>query len=452
MHPSPSVESARNARPSGRSGTFFFVAAPKATNGDGAVTAKVAKGDGFATGATYPGSWLWPRGPTMQSSPESSSSDVWGCFWLYPFAAFRRNAGAFGPEALPPGLRRKARASPESSSKPRVDFPQCEPGGLRRDVGFLEPEWPIPGIRRKAEGLAALDAVFHDGLCACSTSWTTPTATVVFESRTAKRPSGGYSLKGSTHIGACGRSRTTAASPARRVAGSISRICPVRRSVLDSNFSNRQGTWAVWHSTQRMQPEPISPPLGRLSTMTCAKNVQQSQAGLSSATEPTMPRPRSFIATSTATFTVSPQTASFSCSWCISSARASVRTSPGTKTSCMPGRIVPVATRPTATTPAPPICITSCRGSLSGLSGLKCTATASSKASNSVGPQYQGMLAERKSTLSPIKPDVGTKCTSCGFSPTFLRSSRTTAQARSKCSSKYPTASLSILFTQTTIW
>lgn len=47
-----------------------------------------------------------------------------------------------------------------------------------------------------------------------STDLMTPTATVCRMSRTAKRPSGGYMVKGSTHMGLVGIIFTYAASPA----------------------------------------------------------------------------------------------------------------------------------------------------------------------------------------------------------------------------------------------
>mmetsp|Transcript_11906 Transcript_11906/g.24186 ORF Transcript_11906/g.24186 Transcript_11906/m.24186 type:complete len:266 (-) Transcript_11906:668-1465(-) len=260
------------------------------------------------------------------------------------------------------------------------------------------------------------------GKAACSTSWTTPTATVVFWSRTAKRPSGGYSLKTSTHMGAWGRNLTTAASPACNVSGFISRTWPVRRSVLESSSSKTQGTLAVWHSTQSTQPAAISPALGGLRMMTWARKDEHSDAGLSSAAAATMPRRRSFMATSTETFTLSPHAASSRVWWCISIDRTSAGTLPGTKISCVPGLKEPVATRPTTTTPVPPICMYSCSKSRNGLSGRKYEATASSRASIKVGPQYQGVFAERQTTLSPVHPEVGTKwtskLTSFVFSPT----------------------------------
>mmetsp|Transcript_19658 Transcript_19658/g.61783 ORF Transcript_19658/g.61783 Transcript_19658/m.61783 type:complete len:293 (+) Transcript_19658:309-1187(+) len=267
----------------------------------------------------------------------------------------------------------------------------------------------LAGLHLKTVDLAAGPRA---GKGACSTCWTTPTATVVFWSRTAKRPRGGYSLNGSTHMGAWGLKRTTAASPACSVSGRISRTWPVRRSVLDKSSSKTHGTRAVWHSTHSTHPAPTSPALGGLRMMTWAKKDKHSHAGLSSAAEATMPRRSSFIATSTETLTSSPHAASSRLWWCISMDRTSAGTLPGTRISCVPGLSEPVATRPTTTTPVPPICMYSCSRKRSGLSGRKYDATASSRASISVGPQYQGMFAERQTTLSPIQPEVGTKCTS----------------------------------------
>ena len=53
-----------------------------------------------------------------------------------------------------------------------------------------------------------------------STALMTPTATVWRMSRTAKRPSGGYAVKGSTHMGLVGTIFTYAASPGRMTGNS----------------------------------------------------------------------------------------------------------------------------------------------------------------------------------------------------------------------------------------
>ena len=64
-------------------------------------------------------------------------------------------------------------------------------------------------------------------------------------SRTAKRPSGGYSVKVSTHIEAM---RTMAASPFLMNLGSFSISLPGRRSFLDSISANLHAMCAVWQS------------------------------------------------------------------------------------------------------------------------------------------------------------------------------------------------------------
>lgn len=76
----------------------------------------------------------------------------------------------------------------------------------------------------------------------------TPTATVCLMSRTAKRPSGGYSVNASTHIGLYGIILTMAASPDLMYLGEASMDLPERRSIFSRSSPNLQAMWAVWQS------------------------------------------------------------------------------------------------------------------------------------------------------------------------------------------------------------
>lgn len=87
----------------------------------------------------------------------------------------------------------------------------------------------------------------------------TPTATVRFMSRIAKRPKGGYSVKLSTHMGLVGLKTTKAESPLRRVLGAYSVTLPVLRSILATSSSNLQAMWAVWQSSSGVYPSSILP-------------------------------------------------------------------------------------------------------------------------------------------------------------------------------------------------
>merc|ERR1711934_545189 len=80
---------------------------------------------------------------------------------------------------------------------------------------------------------------------AFSTDLMTPTATVCFISRTAKRPSGGYSEKDSTHMGLDGMRSTIAASPDLTNLGISSSFLPDRRSHFSLISWNLQAMWAV---------------------------------------------------------------------------------------------------------------------------------------------------------------------------------------------------------------
>merc|ERR1712072_404884 len=70
----------------------------------------------------------------------------------------------------------------------------------------------------------------------------TPTATVQRMSRTAKRPSGGYSVNGSTHIGFDGSRMAMQASPDLTNLGFSSSTLPERRSIFDLISLNLHAT------------------------------------------------------------------------------------------------------------------------------------------------------------------------------------------------------------------
>mmetsp|Transcript_52597 Transcript_52597/g.140163 ORF Transcript_52597/g.140163 Transcript_52597/m.140163 type:complete len:257 (+) Transcript_52597:230-1000(+) len=248
----------------------------------------------------------------------------------------------------------------ELEQAPNVD--PVVSGGKRRPptTGAGCPEGPLDPRDRGNAGLRT----------PYSTSVTTPMATMVFWSRREKRPRGGYSQIGSTHILPSGRILTEAVSPTCNSAGRSSRASPVRLSMRESNSSKTQGTCDVWQEIVSGHPSRITPGRGRLSTMTCATNDEHSRAA-QLISEPTMPRRKSFMATSTRKLTVSPLAASKIVSWCISSERTCAVTFPGTKRSFMPGRRKPVSTRPTEITPLPPTCRTSDSGMRRGRSGMR---------------------------------------------------------------------------------
>merc|ERR1719219_638253 len=98
------------------------------------------------------------------------------------------------------------------------------------------------------------------------TSLITPTATVCFISRTAKRPSAEYFWKDSTHIGLLGTIFTMHESPDLTNLGEASSSLPVRLSILVCNSANLQAIWAVWQSRTGEYPAWIWP--GWLRTIT----------------------------------------------------------------------------------------------------------------------------------------------------------------------------------------
>eukprot|EP01139_Manchomonas_bermudensis_P009425 Amastigsp_a339200_30147.p3 type:complete len:126 gc:universal Amastigsp_a339200_30147:476-853(+) len=113
--------------------------------------------------------------------------------------------------------------------------------------------------------------------------------------------------------------------------------------------------------------------------------------------------------------TLSPGSASVSCSWCISTDLHSASTAAGAKQMVMPGLRMPVSTRPTGTVPIPEILYTSWRGRRSGFSVGRVGGWIMSRAWRSVGPFHHGMLAERSSMLSPSQPEIGTNGTFAGL-------------------------------------
>merc|ERR1719222_1441587 len=94
----------------------------------------------------------------------------------------------------------------------------------------------------------AADLVVLPSFSDLSTDLMTPTATVWRMSRTAKRPSGGYSANDSTHSGFVGSSVTMHASPVFTNFGFSSSTLPDRLSIFWSMFLNLPATWAVWQS------------------------------------------------------------------------------------------------------------------------------------------------------------------------------------------------------------
>merc|ERR1711937_809729 len=91
------------------------------------------------------------------------------------------------------------------------------------------------------------------------TSLMTPTATVCFMSRTAKRPRGAYCEKASTHMGFWGMSSIMAASPDLTTWGSSSRTLPSRLSILVRILAHLQAMWEVWQSQTGAYPFLIPP-------------------------------------------------------------------------------------------------------------------------------------------------------------------------------------------------
>ncbi|MPC43394.1 hypothetical protein E2C01_037039 [Portunus trituberculatus] len=81
------------------------------------------------------------------------------------------------------------------------------------------------------------------------TSLMTPTATVCFMSRTAKRPRGAYFWKVSTHMGLLGTIFTMQESPDLICLGLASISLPVRLSIFWISSANLQAICAVWQSS-----------------------------------------------------------------------------------------------------------------------------------------------------------------------------------------------------------
>merc|ERR1711942_215461 len=98
------------------------------------------------------------------------------------------------------------------------------------------------------------------------TSLITPTATVCFMSRTAKRPRAEYFWKDSTHMGLLGIILTMQESPDLTNLGAASNSLPVRLSILVWSSANLQAIWAVWQSRTGEYPAWIWP--GWLRTIT----------------------------------------------------------------------------------------------------------------------------------------------------------------------------------------
>merc|ERR1712021_223277 len=148
--------------------------------------------------------------------------------------------------------------------------------------------------------------------------------------------------------------------------------------------------------------------------MTWAVKLLQPLAGSRDESEQTLPRRISLTETlRTLKPTLSPGTASGSCSWCISTDLHSVETMEGAKETTIPGLRTPVSTRPTGTVPTPPILYTSWRGRRRASSVGRVGGTMLSMASMSVltvflpflfsvvHPLYQAMLVEASIMLSP---------------------------------------------------
>merc|ERR1712198_11751 len=95
----------------------------------------------------------------------------------------------------------------------------------------------------------AADFVILPVFSTFSTSLMTPTATVCFMSRTAKRPRGWYSENFSTHMGLDGMKTTMAASPLLMNLGLSSSFFPDRRSIFSLISENLQAMCEVWQSS-----------------------------------------------------------------------------------------------------------------------------------------------------------------------------------------------------------
>src|SRR3989338_5742423 len=162
--------------------------------------------------------------------------------------------------------------------------------------------------------------------------------------------------------------------------------------------------------------------LGLFITTICAVNSLTTVGGLSSLPN-TSPLAMSFLLIPlTENPTLSPGSACWICSWCISI----VLTSPftpfpslaGTIITLSPSFITPVSTLPTGTTPIPVMLYTSCNGSLNGnvvgfngISNLSiCSIT--------VGPVYHAILSDFFTIFSPRYAAVGMNSTLSNLNPT----------------------------------
>mmetsp|Transcript_105907 Transcript_105907/g.257298 ORF Transcript_105907/g.257298 Transcript_105907/m.257298 type:complete len:243 (-) Transcript_105907:639-1367(-) len=234
----------------------------------------------------------------------------------------------------------------------------------------------------------------------------TPTATVIRMSRTAKRPSGGYCLNGSTHIGRCGSRVTVQPSPVFTDLGVASVTLLVRRSILSLMTANLHATWAVWQSSTGAYPAWM---FLWFITITWAVKSETPEAGSRLESDVTKPRRISLTETFlTLKPTLSPGSASATDSWCISTDLTSVVRFTGAKATTMPGLRTPVSTRPTGTVPIPPILYTSWSGRRRGLSLGRFGALTPSRVSSRHLPLYQAMLPDFSIMLSPWKPEIGT--------------------------------------------
>ncbi|KAG6551214.1 hypothetical protein Mapa_007450 [Marchantia paleacea] len=239
-------------------------------------------------------------------------------------------------------------------------------------------------------------------------------------SRTANRPSGGYSANVSTVMGLVGIIFTNPASPFFKNLGSFSSSFPERRSTLVIISANFTAMWEVWQSRTGAYPFPICP--GWFMMMTWDVKLAASFAGSFLESEATNPRFKSFTATFfTLNPTLSPGKASNRASWCISTDLTSVVSPVGAKHTSIPGLITPVSTRPTGTVPMPPILYTSWRGNLRGLSDGLFGSDTLSKASRRVGPLYQSRFVDLSIMLSPSNPEMGTNGILSGLYPTFFK-------------------------------
>src|SRR3990172_8054952 len=136
----------------------------------------------------------------------------------------------------------------------------------------------------------------------------------------------------------------------------------------------------------------------------------------------TSPRRRSFLSTPrTLNPTLSPGSACWIDSWCISIDFTSPILSAGMKWTFMPTFRTPVSTRPTGTVPAPVIEYTSWMGSRRGLSVGFGGTWRSLKAATRVGPLYQPIFVDGFAMLSPLYALMGMKGILSTLYPTDFR-------------------------------